>query len=314
MSLKRRLTMATLPFFGNPLVILNPAANRGKMDKYRTLVLDRVKREQARYVETTKQGEAKELAMIAAKQGYSVIIVGGDGSVHEAVNGILSSGSRVPLGIVGAGSGNDFAWNTLKLPRDPAHSIEKAFNRQVIEVDAGIVNGSYFANSFSVGLDADIAVSADRMKNIPFMSGARLYYAATIKQLLLGYRNCPWLSFQLHGGDGSTTKIQSKRFVLIAVTNGPTYGAGFRINPKANHIDGLFDVCTIDYAPLLRALKLLPVVKKGEHMGLPEVMRYLAKSVSIESQHSVNMQMDGETSNAKSFSVENLPAVLLLRV
>src|SRR6266496_797553 len=260
MSLKRRLTMATLPFFGNPLVILNPAANRGKMDKYRTLVLDRVKLEQARYVETTKQGEAKELAMIAAKQGSPVIIVGGDGSVHEAVNGILSSGSRVPLGIVGAGSGNDFAWNTLKLPQDPTDSIAKAFNGQLIEVDAGIVNSSYFANSLSVGLDADIAVAADHMKNIPFMSGARLYYAATIKQF--------------------------KRFVLIAVTNGPTYGAGFRINPKANHADGLFDVCTIDYAPLLRALKLLPIVKKGEHLGLPEVTCYLAKSVSIESQHS----------------------------
>ncbi len=306
--------MATLPFFGNPLVILNPAANRGKMDKYRTLVLDRVKLEQARYVETTKQGEAKELAMIAAKQGSPVIIVGGDGSVREVVNGILNSGSRVPIGIVGVGSGNDFAWNTLKLPRNPTDSIEKAFNGQLIEVDAGTVNGSYFVNSLSVGLDADIAVAADHLKNIPFMSGARLYYAATIKQLLLGYHNCPWLSFQWDGRDGSTTKIQCKRFVLIAVTNGPTYGAGFRINPKANHADGLFDVCTIDYVPLLRALKLLPIVKKGEHMGLPEVTCYLAKSVSIESQHSVNMQMDGETSNAKSFSVENLPAALLLRV
>ena len=300
--------------FGNPLIILNPAANRGKMDKYRSLVLDRVKREQAKYVETTKQGEAKELAMTAARDNCPVIIVGGDGSVHEAVNGILSSGSRVPLGIIGAGSGNDFAWNTLKLPRDPAHSVEKAFNGQLIEVDAGVVNGSYFANSFSVGLDADIAVSVDRMKNIPFMSGARLYYAATVKQLLLGYRNCPWLSFQLLAEDGSITQIQSKRFVLIAVTNGPTYGAGFRINPKANHTDGLFDVCTIDYAPLLRALKLLPVVKKGEHLGLPEVTCYLAKSVSIESQHCVNVQMDGETSYSNSYSVENLPAALLIRV
>ena len=306
--------MDPLASFGNPLVILNPAANRGKMDKYRSLVLDRAKREHANYVETTRQGEAKELAMTAAKEGCPVIIVGGDGSVHEAVNGILSSGSRVPLGIIGAGSGNDFAWNTLKLPRDPLHSVDKAFNGELIEVDAGIVNGSYFANSFSIGLDADIAVSADSMKNIPFMSGARLYYSATLKELLLGYRKCPWLSFQLYVGDGSIIQIQSKRFVLIAVTNGPTYGAGFRINPKANHTDGLFDVCTIDYTPLLRALKLLPVVKKGEHLGLPEVTCYLAKSVSIESQYCVNVQMDGETSNSNSYSVENLPSALLLRV
>ena len=306
--------MDTLPSFGNALVILNPAANRCKMDQHRAIVRDRAEREQAGYVETTQRGEAKELAMIAAKEGRPVIIVGGDGSVHEAVNGILSSGGRVPLGIVGAGSGNDFAWNTLKLPRDPTHAIERAFNGQLIEVDAGVVNGRYFANSFSVGLDADIAVAADRMKHIPFMSGARLYYATTIKQLLFGYRNCPWLSFQLDGSDGSTDKIQWKRFVLIAVTNGPTYGAGFRINPKADHVDGFFDVCTIDYMPLLRALKLLPIVKKGEHIGLPEITLYRAKSVSIVSRNSVNVQMDGETTNSKSYCVENQHAALLMRV
>ena len=306
--------MSTMSSFGDPLIIFNPAANRGKMDKYRTLILERAQREQAQYVETKKQGEAKELAMMAASKGCSIIVVGGDGSVHEVINGILSSGSRVPLGIVGAGSGNDFAWNTLKLPHDATHSIDKAFNGQLVAVDAGIVNGSYFANSFSIGLDAAIAVTANRMKKIPLMSGARLYYTATLKELLFGYRKCPWLSFQLQSEDGSTTKVQSKRFVLIAVTNGPTYGAGFRINPTANHSDGLFDVCTIDYAPLLRALKLLPVVKKGEHVGLPEVTCYLAKSVSIESRHCVDVQMDGETSNSNRYSVKNLPSALLLKV
>lgn len=306
--------MSTLSSFGDPLIILNPAANRGKMDKYRMLMLERAKREQAQYVETKKPGEAKELAMMAASKGCPIIVVGGDGSVHEVINGILSSGSRVPLGIVGAGSGNDFAWNTLKLPHDATNSIDKAFNGQLVEVDAGIVNGSYFANSFSIGLDATIAVSANRMKKIPLMSGARLYYTATLKELLLGYHKCPWLSFQLQSEDRSTTTVLSKRFVLIAVTNGPTYGAGFHINPKANHSDGLFDVCTIDYAPLLRALKLLPVVKRGEHLGLPEVTCYLAKSVTIESQHCVDVQMDGETSNSNLYSMKNLPSALLLMV
>ncbi len=306
--------MGETPFFGNPLVILNPVANRGKMDVYRTLVRDHVEREQARYVETTKRGEAQELAMRAAREGCPVIIVGGDGTVNEVVNGILSSGSRVPLGIVGAGSGNDFAWNTLKLPKDPKQSIEQAFHGELLEIDAGKVNGNYFANSFSIGLDADIAVSADRMKDIPLMSGSRLYYTATLKELLLGYRKCPWLSFQLVASDGSTTQVQRKRFVLVAVTNGPTYGAGFRINPKANPADGLFDVCAIDYTPLLRALKLLPIVKKGEHLGLPEVTFYLARSISIESEQCVNVQMDGETSNSKRYLVENLPAALMLRV
>ena len=101
---------------------------------------------------------------------------------------------------------------------------------------------------------------------------------------------------------------------MIAVTNGPTYGAGFRINPTADHCDGLFDVCTIDYTPLLRALRLLPIVRKGEHAGLPEVTFYRAKSVSIESQNLVNVQVDGETSSSKSYDAENLPGALLVRV
>jgi len=284
------------------------------MGRHRAAVRKRIEREQAEYLETTRQGDAKEFAMTAAKEGHPVIIVGGDGSVHEVVNGILASGKRVPLGIVGAGSGNDFAWNTLKLPHDPAAAIERAFDGQLVEVDAGIVNGRYFANSFSVGLDADIAVAAGRMKKLPLMGGVQLYYTTTVKQLLFGYGRCPWLSFKLEGADEQTDQTQVKRYVLIAVTNGPTYGAGFRINPTADHCDGLFDVCTIDYLPLLRALKILPIVRKGEHAGIPEVTFYRAKSIAVESQNLVNMQVDGETSNSKSYHVENLPGALLVRV
>jgi diacylglycerol kinase (ATP) len=304
--------METPQSLGQPLVILNPTANRGNMDRHRVLVRSRAERERAEYVETSRQNEAKERAMQAAKAGQPIIIVGGDGSVHEVVNGILAADRRVPLGIVAAGSGNDFAWNTLKLPRDPAAALERAFTGQLIDVDAGIVNGRHFANSFSVGLDADIAVAANWMKKLPLMSGERLYYATTVKQLLFGYHRCPWLKLNLDGetvGDG-----REKHYVLTAVTNGPTYGAGFRINPTANHTDGLFDICTIDYTPLPRALKLLPVVQKGEHTGLPEVTFYRTKTIRIESRQPVNIQMDGETTSGRRFDAEILPGALWIRV
>ncbi len=304
--------METSPSSGNPLVILNPAASRGNMAYHRAVVRSRAERENAEYVETTKQGEAKELARRAAEQGRPVIVVGGDGCVHEAVNGILASGRRVPLGIVAAGSGNDYAWNTLKLPHDPAAAIERAFTGQPIDADAGIVNGRYFANGFSVGLDADIAVAANQMKKVPFMSGARLYYGTTLKQLLFGYHRCPWLSIRLD--DEQFDEPQAKRYVLMAVSNGPTYGAGFRINPTADYTDGLLNICTISYTPLLRALRLLPLVQKGEHGELPEVTFYQAKSVHIEARETVNMQMDGETTSATSFDAKILPGALWVRV
>jgi diacylglycerol kinase (ATP) len=302
------------PSSDNPIVILNPTANRGKMNHHRALLRHRLEAEpRAEYVETTRQGEAQERAMNAAKEGRPVIIVGGDGSVHEVVNGILGAGRRVPLGIVAAGSGNDYAWNTLNLPQDPTAAIERAFTGQLVESDAGIVNGKYFVNSFSVGLDADIAVAANWMKNIPFMSGSRLYYGTTIKQLLFGYHRCPWLKIVVDGGE-EPIEVATKRYVLMAVTNGPTYGAGFRINPTADYRDGLLDICTISYTPLPRALKLLPVVQKGEHAGLPEVTFFRSRSVHIESRAPVNIQMDGETSCATSYDAKILPGALWVRI
>src|SRR5437764_6708987 len=100
----------------------------------------------------------------------------------------------------------------------------------------------------------------------------------------------------------------------MAVTNGPTYGAGFRINPKADYADGLLDICTISYTPLSRALKLLPLVQKGEHDTLPEVMFFRARSVHIESQKPINIQMDGEIANFPAYDAKILPGALWVRV
>ncbi|GHO84407.1 diacylglycerol/lipid kinase family protein [Dictyobacter formicarum] len=295
-----------------PLVILNPAARHGKVDLYRMLVRSRAEQEHAEYIETSAQGEARERARQAAMQNRPVIIVGGDGSVNEVVNGLLSVSQRVPLGIVPAGSGCDFAWNTLKLPHDPLAAVERAFNGRLIDVDAGRVNERYFANSFSVGLDADIAVAAGSLKKYLRLSGMPLYYTSTLRQLLFGYHRCPWLNFSLD--DDREGHKQEQRFVLMAITTGPTYGAGFRINPQADHTDGLFDICTIRYIPLLLALHLLPSVQKGEHSDLPEVTFYHARTVHIESRKPVNIQMDGETMSASSFDATILPKALWVRV
>jgi diacylglycerol kinase (ATP) len=295
---------------GCPLIVLNPAANRGRMQWYRELARRKAADEQAEYIETGQPGEAEARARQAAGEGRPVIVVGGDGSVHEVVNGLLTSGRRVPLGIVAAGSGNDFAWNTLQLPRDPAEAFERAFHGTPIDVDAGRVNGRYFANAFSIGLDADIAVAAHRLKRWPLMSGARLYYGATLKQLLFGYQRCPHLAFKIDECEW----METNRYVLLAVSNGPTYGGGFRINPTADYTDGWLHICTIDYMPLLRAFRLLPVVQRGEHRGVPEAQFFQAQKIQIESRSPVAIQMDGETDCAQRYQAEVLPGALLVRV
>lgn len=305
--------METLEPSNHPLALFNPTANRGNMAAHRAAMQSRLAQERVEYVETSIAGEARERAMQAARAGQAIIVIGGDGTVNEVVNGILAAERRVPLGIVPAGSGNDFACNTLGLSRDPLVALERALHGDVIEIDVGTVNGLYFVNSFSVGLDADIAATANRLKKVPFMSGARLYYGSSLSRLLFGYHRCPWLTFHLEGAD-VYKQTEPHHYVLLAVTNGPAYGAGFRINPAANPGDGLLDVCAISYAPLLRALKLLPVVQRGEHGEEPEVAFYHAKTIHIESQRPVTMGVDGETSSASSFDIQILPGALSVRV
>lgn len=304
--------MAALPSTDQPVVILNPASNRGNMGHFRRLVRKRLAHTPGEYVETSRRGEAREVARKAAEDGRSVVMVGGDGTVNEVVNGLLSASRKVPLGIIPAGSGNDFACQTLHLPRDPAEAIEHAFTGAVKSVDAGIANDRYFANSFSVGLDADIAAAAEGMKHLPFMSGLLLYYSSTLRQLFFGYGRCPWMTFTLDGQPIGGEQLQ--RYVLLAITNGPTYGGGFRINPQADNTDGRFDVCAIRYAPLGRALRLLPVVQKGQHAGQKEVTFLHGQTLHIECPSGVNAQMDGETMHATVYDVRLLPEALLVRV
>jgi diacylglycerol kinase (ATP) len=295
---------------GAPLVILNPAANRGDMRFYREFVQREALIHGAHYVETRWAGDAKELAQQAAQEGRSIIMVGGDGTLNEIVNGILAAEKRVPLGIIAAGSGNDFAWNTLKLPRDPHGAVERAFNGRLLDVDAGKVNGHFFANGFSVGLDADISVATNTMRRWPLLRGSLLYTLAAVRQLLFGYHRCPWLEFAIN----EESLHSEQRYILLAVTNGPAYGAGFHINPSADCCDGLLDICAVDYTPVLRTLKLLPGVKKGKHVSAPEVKFYRAHSIHIKSRRPVMLQADGEVTIVTIVDAQILPAALCVRV
>lgn len=294
-----------------PLILLNPRANRGQMDRYRSLIQQHRQRSEAEYVETKHGEDATCRARQAAREGRPLVVIGGDGSINAVVNGILTAERKVPLGIVPAGSGNDFAYRALLLPRNPAQAVERALYGEPVAVDVGKVNDHYFVNAFSVGLDADIAAGANAMKKVPFMSHLLLYYAATLRQLLFGYHRCPWLTYTLDSD--TATSAGERRYVLLAVSNGPAYGGGFLINPSASPHDGLLNVCSISYVPLIRALRFLPAVQKGKHAKVPEVTFQSAQAIRIEAKNPINMQVDGETTMAASFEAHIIPGALWIR-
>lgn len=296
------------PSASSPVVILNPGGNRGHAARLRPALERALAGGRGELVLTRTPAEAADRVRAAALAGRGVVAVGGDGTVAVVANALLAAGAPVPLGIVPAGNGNDYACETVHLPRDPLAALEIALTGTPVAMDVGVVNGRYFLNSLGVGIDANIAAAAEDLKRVPFLHGQALYWASSLRELLLHYDRCPELRITLDGQPD-----ESHLYALVAVNLGPTAGGGFKINPGADPHDGLLDVCIIWKPPLLRALQLLPMVEKGTHITQPEVKRTRVRTIELTSIKPVYAHLDGEVITAASFDARILPGALRVR-
>ncbi|MGB4394781.1 MAG: diacylglycerol kinase family protein [Tepidanaerobacteraceae bacterium] len=230
---------------------------------------------------TKGPGEAKYLAESAVKQGFKrMVAVGGDGTVSEVVNGIV--GTDVELGIIPAGSGNDFI-KALNIPQRPldALAVIKKGNSQ--SVDLGKHDKGYFINVAGAGFDAE---TLDTNRNLKILRGSPAYVASVILTLLR------------HGPEKAKITIDGKRYErklwLVAVANGQYFGGGMKISPDSAIDDGLFDICLLGDISRLEIIKFLPRVFSGSHKEHKafEVMR--GKEVKIEFETPRLVQTDGE--------------------
>lgn len=301
-------TREATPTSGSPVVILNPASDRGRTKALRGKLEHALMGGRGELVLTDGHRAAEKLAARAALEGRGVVVVGGDGTITEAASGILATGRTVPFGIVPAGSGNDYAYVTLGLPHDPFQALEIALTGPTQRMDAGQVNDRYFANSLSVGIDANMAAAAEKLKRVPFLRGQALYWASALQELLLHYNRCPRLRILCEG-----EQKDHRYFAVAAVSNGPSYGGGFMINPGADPRDGYFDLCSIWKPSLPRALRLLPLIEKGKHLDQPEVTQQRVRHVTLEGERPIFAQLDGEVITAQRFDVQILPGALLVR-
>jgi diacylglycerol kinase (ATP) len=291
-----------------PVVLLNPAGNRGRSAALRKPLERALAGGRGELVLTWTTEEAEARVAEAAADGRGVVAVGGDGTVAVIANALMAAGAPVPLGIVAAGSGNDYALRTLGLPRQLEAALAVALSGEPVAMDVGQVNGRYFFNSLGVGIDANIAAAANELKRVPFLRGQGLYWASSLRELIFHYARCPELRVTLDGQPDN-----SRHYALVAVSLGPTYGGGFQINPGADPRDGLFDVCSIWKPSQLRALQLLPMVEKGKHIGQHEVKRARARTVALESAKPIYAHLDGEVITAATFDAHILPGALRVR-
>ena len=224
------------------LFIVNPAARGGRgaraESRIRTALatLDTG----AEIVRTDAPGQAEVLAAEAARDGFTpVVAVGGDGTVHEVVNGLLRTPQPTlppDFGVVPTGSGNDFA-RTVHLPRKIESAVSAILQGPRRTVDVGRCGNRVFLNAAGVGFDAEVVGVMARAGPLLRSSGPLLYPLAVVRALPR-YTVQP-MSVELDG------QSLERRALLVAVANGSYYGGGFRICPAADPGDGWLDVCVL---------------------------------------------------------------------
>ncbi len=293
---------------GKTLLIANPVSQNGKGARAAARAEELLRRslgDGLHAVLTESEGHAVELAARAG--GFdAVVVLGGDGIVHEAANGLmrLPGPDRPALGLIPVGSGNDYA-RTLGMAGDVERACAQLLAAQPHPADLGVVNGCYFAETLSFGLDAAIALDTVERRKRTGRTGTILYAEAGVDQLLhhLDARRCR-ASF-----DGGAFEEGSS--ITFAVQVGPSYGGGFRICPEARIDDGLLDVC-IAHPPIgaFGALLVFALAKGGRHTGFKQIDMRRCRTLRVEFDEAPPAQMDGERIEALAFDVSVEPHAL----
>ena len=267
------------------LFIINPVAGKGHANKYIKEIEDYFKDKQETYaIELTKEpGHATKIAKEHVKnQDWRIYSIGGDGTLNEILNGMV--GSQSALGVIPAGSGNDF-FRSLDAVQDST-LIKRTIEGQVKKCSLGQVNKRYFLNVASAGIDAEVVYNARQFKKLPFLNGQGAYI------LGIFYTVFKYKSF--NSKITLNDKIHHNSTLLLAMANGRYYGGGMKIAPRADIYSKSFEVYHIDEAKPLRIIKLFPTLIRGAHDTLKEVQSYQTSKLSIYSKEGFMLNVDGE--------------------
>ena len=247
------------------LVILNPVAGNGRARRAGERLVAAARAAGATLVETGARGHATELAARAQRDGYRrVIAVGGEGTVQEVANGLIGGDSRVTLGIVPGGNGNDLA-RALGLPRDPLAALAIALHGVPAPMDVGLASGAAgsraFVDAAGIGFDAGIAARMAGPRS-RWQRGRAGYLLTTLDELRR-YRNAR-VRIRVDGG------AWDERVILFAaVANGAWYGGGMLIAPGARLDDGQLAMCLVGDLSRIAALGQLPGLYRGRPPPAP---------------------------------------------
>lgn len=288
---------------GHTLVIANPASQSGAGAEGAEFV----RRTLAAYESATDgfdvrltTGPKAATDMAAAATSFdTVLALGGDGVIHEVVNGLMKMDSSVRprLGIIPLGSGNDYARTLGMVSNAPDKSLAQILQGVPRRIDLGLVNGTYFDETLSFGVDAAIAIDTMERRLATGAHGTRLFAASGVDVIRREMRRWPFRATI----DGEPLEGNS---IIFAVQVGPTYGGGFRICPDAVADDGLLNICYSEGSPsTIEALGILARARVALHTGSRYLNFRTASSIVIDFEGEPPCQTDGERCEGSHFEI-----------
>ena len=302
---------------GKTLVIANPTAHSGQGAQgaqfvERFLTHFKSATDSFEMYLTKSMGDATDKAKTAASFD-TVIALGGDGVIHEIINGLMTidKALRPVLGIIPLGSGNDYARTlgmALNKPKDALTQLMQGPRRPV---ELGLIdNGSkkeYFCETLSFGLDAAIALDTTKKREIGTTEeGEELFIKSGID------------IFSKHkGGYNIKAKFDDEKpfefkDMVFAIHVGPSYGGGFKVTPNADPTDGLLDICYNQKTPSIpRTLALFALAKLERHTSSSILAFTQAKHIEVEYlEDDIPCQADGEEILGNKFNIDVVPNAL----
>ena len=260
-----------------------------------------------------RRGHLTELARQAAVGGASLlVVVGGDGSVNEVVNGLVDIPSPPSLAVVPRGTGWDFV-RTFGIPRTIEDAARVALGGVERAIDLGAVGYRSWDGEERRAVFANVASAG--------MSGAIAQRTNETSKALGGKASYLWATFAVFARWSATDvevtvddESRQGRMFDVIVANGRFFGGGMKMCPEAEPDDGLFDVVTIGDVTKRDLIVTMPKIYRGTHLPHPKAELLRGRAVSVSSEAPIPIELDGEQPGTTPASFEVLPRALRLRV
>ncbi|MCB1584191.1 MAG: diacylglycerol kinase family lipid kinase [Xanthomonadales bacterium] len=296
------------------LIIFNPHAGSGRAQKYLPLIKDYLQQQNIDFdvLATERSGHAQSLVQSADLANYqAVIAAGGDGTLFEIINGLMShqADKRIPFGVIPVGTGNAFSRELGLMPTDWQKGIDIIAKKHIKTIDIGQAKTDtqsfYFLNIIGMGFVVNAGRTTLKIKKL----GKSAYTFATLWETAKLKKHPIQLTMTL--ADGTTNDIDDD-LVFVEVANSRYTGTSFLIAPDARIDDGLLDVIILKKISRPKILTLFPTIYSGKHVNYKEVETHKVKSITIKTPQPMPLMPDGEFIGETPVTIACLPSALKL--